>query len=120
MITKKTILTAVIGILVAGNILLGVEFFISQQELKIAEKSVSAQQNSAKVLQFTNLFIEKVLKAQAEISFEDRLKLENSVRDLKDPEILAQWQKFTASQTQQDAQQEVKNLLELLVKKIPL
>lgn len=119
MIRKETILTAIITILVAGNILLGVNYFIAQENIKTLERNVKTQQYSAKVLQFTNLFIEKVLKAQTEVSFKDRLKLENSVRDLNDPEILVQWQKFTASQTEQDAQKEVKNLLELLVKKIP-
>jgi predicted MPP superfamily phosphohydrolase len=116
---KKIVLIAVIGILVAGNIMLGVGYYFSQEQIKIEQQSFKAKEYNAKVLQFTNLFVEKVLQAETEVSFDDRLKLENTVRDLNDPQILAQWQKFTASQTEQEAQQEVKNLLELLVKKIP-
>ena len=67
---------------------------------------------------FLNLFIDKVLNAQGEVSFEDRLQLENRVRDLKDPEVLAQWEKFTGSASEEQVQVEVKNLLALLVKKI--
>ena len=119
MIEKRTILTAVIAILLAGNVLLGLNYFLLQENTKTLEQSIKLQRYDDKVLQFTNLFIEKVLKAQTEVSFEDRLKLENSVRDLKDSEILTQWQKFIGSQTQQQAQQEVENLLEILVKKIP-
>lgn len=52
------------------------------------------------------------------MSFDTRLKLEAAVRSLDDEEILSQWQKFTESKTEAEAQTEVKNLLEMLVKKI--
>lgn len=51
---------------------------------------------------------------------ETRLRLENAVRDLNNEQILAQWQKFTTSKTETEAQTQVKNLLELLVNKISL
>jgi len=37
---------------------------------------------------------------------------------LNDEEILTQWKKFTESETEDEAQTEVKNLLEMLVSKI--
>jgi hypothetical protein len=40
------------------------------------------------------------------------------VRDLNDPQIMAEWQNFTASKTEADAQNSVKTLLGLLVDKI--
>jgi hypothetical protein len=52
------------------------------------------------------------------VSFDDRLQLENMVRDLKDDAILAEWNKFVNSQTSAEAQGEVKNLLDILVLKI--
>src|SRR3989338_5093253 len=70
------------------------------------------------VLNFTGLFIEKVLKAEKEVSFEERMNLETVVRGLKDDEILEQWNKFVNSKTQAEAQNAVKNLLGMLVKKI--
>ena len=42
---------------------------------------------------------------------ETRLSLENAVRDLKDEEIMAEWQNFIASKTEADAQTSVKKLL---------
>jgi hypothetical protein len=69
-------------------------------------------------LDFTKLFIAKVLKADGEVSFDDRLQLENSVRDINDKTIFDQWQKLINAKTALDAQIEVKNLLEMLVDKI--
>ncbi len=76
---------------------------------------MESQKTNEKVLDFTKLFIEKVLKAETEVDFETRLKLENAVRNLGDEEILTQWQKFTESKTEAEAQEEVKNLLEMLL-----
>jgi hypothetical protein len=76
---------------------------------------LESQKTNEKVLDFTKLFIEKVLKAETEVDFETRLKLENAVRNLGDEEILTQWQKFTESKTEAEAQEEVKNLLEMLL-----
>ena len=67
---------------------------------------------------FLNLFIEKVLKSNQEITFEDRLKLENAVRDINDPEILATWEQFTGGTNEAENQKGVKELLATLVKKI--
>lgn len=64
------------------------------------------------------MFINDVLKSEGEVNFETRLKLENAVRNLQDEEILAQWQKFTNTQKEADAQTEVKVFLEMLVNKI--
>jgi len=117
MINKKIILTVVILVLVIVDIFFGVSYFFSLKSLRIAEKQLSTQQNNVKIVKFTQLFISKVLKAEKEVSFEDRLKLENTVRELNDNEVLVQWERFTASKTEAEAQFEVKNLLELLVKK---
>ena len=61
-----------------------------------------------------------MLKAEKEIDFETRLKLENAVRNIGDDEILIQWQKFIESKTEAEAQTGVKNLLDLLVDKIQI
>ena len=114
---QKIILTIIILILVAANVFFGISYFFAQKQLQTIDKQLKTQQSSIKIVNFTKLFIEKVLKAEKEVSFEDRLKLENAVRDLNDNEVLRQWEKFIASKTEAEAQQEVKNLLELLVKK---
>lgn len=117
---SKIILIIIILILLAGNIFFGVRYFTVRNDLEQTKQLVKTQQINEKVLNFAILFIDKVLKAQGEVSFEDRLILENSVRDLEDDAILNQWQKFVESETEEEAQREVKNLLEILVNKISL
>ena len=115
---KQKITLIIILILLAGNVFFGAKYFAVQKELGQTQAALETQKTNEKVLEFTKLFIEKVLKAETEVDFETRLKLENAVRNLGDEEILAQWQKFTESKTEAEAQKEVKNLLEMLMNKI--
>ena len=115
---QKTILSIVILILVAGNAFFAVKYFSTQRELNQIKTVAEAKNTNEKVLNFTKLFIAQVLRADGEVGFETRLKLENAVRDLNDEKILAQWQKFVESETESEAQEEVKNLLEMLVGEI--
>lgn len=111
------LLIILILILLAGDVFFAMKYFSQQKQLNQTQTS-SQEQINAKVLDFTRLFISQVLQAQTEVDFEARLQLENAVRGLDDAEILAQWKKFIESSTEQEAQNEVKNLLEMLVSKI--
>ena len=104
--------------LISGNIFFYISYNGLKDELRRTQTAVETQKFNGKVLEFTKLFINDVLEAETEVDFETRLMLENAVRNLNDEEILAQWQKFIASQTEEEAQAEVKNLLELLIDKI--
>lgn len=118
---QKTILAIIILILLGGNIFFGAKYLENQRELretKAVLETQNKQEVNGKVLGFTKLFVAEVLKSEEEINFETRLQLENSVRDLGDEEILIQWNKFTESETEIEAQEEVKNLLGMLVNKI--
>ena len=116
--SKRIIILALILILFAGNVLLGLKVFISMAEVNIAKETLKTYQHNDKVLNFTKLFIQKVLKTEGTVPFEDYLKLEGAVRDIGDNAILSQWQKFIDSKTEEQAQEEVKNLLEILAEKI--
>ena len=105
-------------ILLAGNVFWGVKYFSLQKKLREAQVTLETQKTNEKILEFTKLFIEKVLEAKTEVNFETRLKLENAVRNLGDKKILTQWNKFVNSKSEVEAQTEVKHLLELLVNKI--
>jgi len=118
MSSQKTILSIVILILFAGNAFFAVKYFSTQKELNQIKTVAEAKNTNEKVLNFTKLFIAQVLRADGEVDFETRLKLENAVRNLNDEKILAQWQKFVESETEAEAQEEVKNLLEMLVGEI--
>ncbi len=115
---QKTILIIIILLLLVGNVFLGVKYFQTQKELEATKATLKTQQINEKTLEFTKLFIEKVLKAETEVDFETRLKLENAVRNLEDEAILEQWTKFVESKTESDAQENVKNLLKMLIDKI--
>ena len=115
---KRIIFIAVMGMLIVGNVYSALKASSLNGELSVAKKEISSFNRNAKVINFSRLFIDNVLKTGKEVDFDTRLNLENAVRDIKDDELLAQWNKFTKSQTESDAQNEVKNLLDLLMKKI--
>ena len=117
-IDNKKLLIIAIVVLLVGNIFFAAQYFLLSRETQTTQKVLETQKVNGKVINFLKLFIDKVLKADKEISFDQRLMLENSVRDLQDKEILSQWERFIASKTELEAQLEVKNLLDLLVKKI--
>jgi len=117
---KPKIILIIILILLAGNVFLGVKYFSVVKELRQTKTALQTQTTNEKVLEFSKLFIKEVLKAETEVNFDTRLKLETAVRNLGDEEILNQWQKFTESKTEVQAQEEVKNLLEMLVNKIKI
>ena len=103
-------------------ILLGVwgwgAYVSARAELQSTRQSQATNHFNQKIVSFMSLFIDAVLNARGEVDFDTRLKLANAVRDIGDPEILTQWQNFVASKDEQAAQQEVKKLLSLLVRKI--
>ena len=115
----KISLTVVVLLLVA-NLFFAMQYVAAQKELREAQAALTVQTINERTLAFAQLFVEKVLQSEGEIDFETRLQLENSVRTIGDEEILAQWKKFTESQTEQAAQEEVKNLLSLLVRKVEM
>lgn len=117
---EKIFLVIVILVLLASTIFFASRYLALQKKLAEVKRPLEIQEINEKVLDFTKFFIEKVLKVEEEVDFETRLKLESAVRDLEDEEILTQWQKFVDSQTENQAQQEVKNLLELLISKIKI
>lgn len=95
-------------------------FLSSLVKLRNMETIVASQQVNEKILDFTKLFFDKVLQGTKEVSFDDRLKLENSVRELNDKEIFDSWVKFTKAKDQNEVQIDFYNLFQLLLNKIKL
>lgn len=108
-------LVAVIFLLVA---ILAVGYVLKLKENQNLKKELQVQKTNEKVAIFLDLFIQKVLKTDKEVSFEDRLRLENAVRNINDEEILAKWEQFTNGQTESQIQDGVKALLGALANKI--
>lgn len=114
----KVVLVVLVLVLLTGVALLGMKNISLQKELlrvsSVQQKEMTSQLN----LYFLKLFVDKILDANGrEVDFETRLKMENEARRLGDAEILAQWQKFTNSKTEADAQVQTKELLKLLINK---
>tara|TARA_Y100000310_G_C20681383_1_gene816150 strand:- start:1162 stop:1539 length:378 start_codon:yes stop_codon:yes gene_type:complete len=109
--------------IVAGVLLLLLLFSFFQylsvrsEHKSLQEEAISYETNQ-KVIAFTNLFINKVLTIEEDVEFEERLRLENMVRDIDDEEILSAWMIFVESKTEADAQKNVVDLLVTLINKI--
>jgi hypothetical protein len=125
---QKLIIILIIALIVI-NIFLIYRYLLLAQEIEkmkitsgLPEKSTITfpSTKNERIINFLKLFIAKVLKAEKEVDFETRLKLENAVREIQDKEILDQWIKFTESQTETEAQKNVKDLLEILVNKLQI
>ena len=108
-------------VLLGSNLLFATMYFQTAKELEGSKIALSTQRYNAKYLDFLKMFIKLVIKSDKEVDFETRLKLENTVRQLKeeynDQEVLLQWQKFVASTNESEAQKNVKDLLSMLVDK---
>ena len=115
---KRWLILIIILVLVGGNVYFNRQY----RQLKNETASLSGPSEQTKtnrqLIDFTLLFIDKVLRAEQEVDFETRLQLENKVRELKNEKVLSAWQAFVESQTETEAQDKVKNLLESLVKNI--
>lgn len=114
----KTSVGILFLVLFSTSAVLGWSYYDARTNLKSVQETLDLKVRKEKVVDFTKLFIEKVLVVDEEVNFETRLELENAIRGLKDSELMDQWQKFINSETEVDAQKEVKTLLKLLVGKI--
>lgn len=115
---NKKVVTILIIVLALGLGFFGWQYVLLRGQLQTAEQSIASQQINKKVLVFSQLFVTNVLQGSKEVSFDDRLQLENAMRDIKDPELFAAWQKFTGAKDQAEIQQQFSNLFQLLLKKI--
>ena len=114
---SEKILTAVVVVLTLFSAYLSTQYFFDKAQIKKDNQIIKAQTKNENITAFTQLLIDKVLSGQAMVSFDDRLQLENAVRNLNDQEIFDQWQKFVKAGTTQDGQRNLTLLLKLLIAK---
>ena len=106
-------------ILVAGNIFFSIQYMagVTQQ----ANKDTQEEAKSVERLQtarFLKLFIDTVLNTKETISFENRVKLENDIRQLGDKSLTTQWEAFVASKDTKVAQEAAVKLMSMLGSKM--
>ena len=114
---NKRIIIIVIVLLIS-NVFFAFKYTTLTEEIKDARSNQVKVEANEKIINFASLFIKKVLQANTEVDFETRLSLENAVRELKDEEVMAEWQNFVASKTELEAQNSVKKLLGILIDKV--
>jgi len=112
---NKKISVIVIVVLVVGNIIFAQLYFSNKQQSEKASEQMIVMKKEKKVLAFLQLFVEKVLQAEEEVSFNDRLALETAIRELDDNQIMVKWQAFVDSKNSQQSQDNLKDLLGILV-----
>jgi len=113
--TKQLIYSVFLVILLGGNVFFGITLAKANKQSKVYQNSLSKIEIRKQNLDFMKVFIEKVLQTDKEVDFDTRLDLENKVRALNNESILMQWNLFTKSSTEAQAQIEVKKLLLLLI-----
>jgi len=115
---QKQIYLIIIIILLATNLFLGVKYLNTNKELKETKTITVSQTEKTKFTEFNRTFINEVLQAKTEVNYDTRLKLDKMVKDLNDQDLTNQWQKFTTSQTEQEAQDETVKLLGLVAERM--
>ena len=99
-------------ILLIGNI-----FFSIQYTASIARDAQAQQEDNSykvKVTTFLKSFIDIVISTQGTVSFDDRVKLENDIRQIHDVDLTKQWEVFTASKDSKEAQAAAVKLMSML------
>lgn len=116
--SKQVIFSLIFILMLAGLIFFGWEAISLKAQLLAAEKTISQQEVNTRVLAFSKLFVANVLQGGQTVSFDQRLQLENAVRDINDEEIYAAWKKFTNASGQAEVQQDFYGLFNLLLAKL--
>jgi hypothetical protein len=82
----------------AGNLFFSVQYIysIKADQVQVVDKGAQEVMR-IKNANFLKLFINKVIKASSSISYEDRVQLENDVRQIHDPSLIAQWDLYIVS-----------------------
>ena len=113
--SKTTLL--VLFLLVASNIVWGIEYAAKKSQLIKTQNDLVAIAQNKKILAFQKLFVDKVLNANGAVDFDTRVELQNAVTDIHDEAITQTWKAFLDAKTEADGQNRVKELLSLFASK---
>ena len=106
-------------ILVIGNIFFSIQYMETMTAQ--SNKDTAEQEKVMERLQtarFMKFFIDTVLNTKGEITYDDRVKLENDVRQLGDKSITTQWEAFVNSKDTKTAQEVAVKLMAMLSSKM--
>lgn len=106
-------------ILVAGNIFFSIQYTQNlTSEANRAAESASQDQIRTQDTRILKSFINIVINTTGAITLEDRVKLENDVRQTHDTDIIKRWDAFVAAKDGKIAQTAAVSLMVLLANKM--
>ena len=106
-------------ILVAGNIFFSIQYTEGiRQQNDQANLVVNKDATRIQVARFLKFFIDTVLNTQGTIAFDDRVKLENDIRQIGDASLTTQWTDFVNSKDAKVAQASAVKLMSMLTNKM--
>ena len=111
----KIILTLIFIAIICLASFFAWQWYKSLKEMKIMSENYIENE---RIVNFISLFTSNMLSTEKEVSFNERLKMENAVRDIDNQEIFNQWQGFTDSSSDKEAQENARILLKLLVENL--
>ncbi|MDD5165325.1 MAG: hypothetical protein PHG25_02190 [Candidatus Pacebacteria bacterium] len=106
-------------VLVAGNIFFSVQYTQSiKDQAAQANSVIDKDATRIQVARFLKYFIDTVLNTQGTIAFDDRVKLENDIRQIHDSSLTTQWTEFVNSKDSKIAQTNAVKLMSMLTNKM--
>ena len=112
---NKILIIALIASLLV-NIFLGVSYF-QDKSVQIESDQLSSEQRE-KISEFTKLFFTKIVVTGGKISFEDRAKIEEDLKNLNDSAISEKWNNFISSDSGGKAQGAVTDMMIFLADRL--
>ena len=102
-------------VLLAGNLFFSIQYIysIKDQQAPVVDKGAQ-EVIHIKNSNFLKLFINKVVRSSGTVSYEDRVQLENDVRQIHNPELTAQWELFVGNKDPKKAEQAATDLMLIL------
>lgn len=100
----------IIFLLVATSMLL-FGYISEKRESTNLEQNLQAIEENKNILSFQKLFITKVLKPNADVSYDTRQELNQAVLLTNDEEVITAWNDFLSAKTEAEAQGKVFDLL---------
>ena len=106
-------------VLLGGNLYFSVQYVQNLKQQNTATEQANSTFNTRfQVASFLKEFIDTVLNTQGTVSFDNRVKLESDIRQIKDDTLTAQWTTFVNSPDSKSAQQNAVKLMALLADKM--
>jgi hypothetical protein len=103
-------------ILLIGNIFFSIQYIGSIKQEALAKEDNTIER--IQISRFLKSFIDIVINSQGTVSFEDRVKLENDIRQIRDADLIKQWESFVDSKDSKIAQSTAIKLMSMLTSKM--